>query len=107
MITIYKYITIYSFLRYLWGNLRTQVVCGCMLLNTLYLSVQGRQVYLEWKNVVYSLEETIYSNVLVDCYHLPGTMYLNSRYRMFTITHTVHKCTYSIMNFRRFHVKTN
>ena len=24
---------------------------------------------------------------------------------MFTITHTVHKCTYSIMNFRRFHVK--
>jgi hypothetical protein len=42
MITIYKYVTIYSFLRYLWRNLRTQVVCGCMLLNKLYLSVQGR-----------------------------------------------------------------
>ena len=47
MITIYKYVTIYSFLRYLWRNLRTQVVCGCMLLNKLYLSVQGRLFSME------------------------------------------------------------
>ena len=47
MITIYKYITIYSFLRYLWRNLRTQVVCGCMLLNKFYLSVQGRLFRME------------------------------------------------------------
>ena len=53
MITIYKYITIYSFLRYLWRNLRTQVVCGCMLLNKFYLSVQGRLFRME--TFVYSL----------------------------------------------------
>ena len=47
MITIYKYVAIYSFLRYLWRNLRTQVVCGCMLLNKFYLSVQGRLFRME------------------------------------------------------------
>ena len=42
-----KYVTIYSFLRYLWKNLQTQVVCGCMLLNKFYLSVQERLFRME------------------------------------------------------------
>ena len=64
MITIYKYITIYSFLRYLWRNLRTQVVCGCMLLNKFYLSVQGRLFRME-TFCLFSFKGVI-SNIYLD-----------------------------------------